>query len=140
MNHVAPFWRMTHAMALCVLTIFVVGLTSVKAQAAESTQQYPNVVAVKVKSSGADTFNFDATISSPYDSAQRYADAFRVIGIDGQVFGERKLLHDHADEQPFTRDLYFVKIPRGIRVVVVQARDQKYGYGGNTVDVILPGR
>ncbi|MDP1683074.1 MAG: hypothetical protein Q8L39_15040 [Burkholderiales bacterium] len=125
---------------LLALALSVVGLTSVAAQPSDSTQKYPNVVAVKVQSSGVDTFNFDATVSSPYDSAQRYADAFRVMGKDGQVFGERKLLHDHADEQPFTRDLYFVKIPRGVRVVVLQARDQKYGYGGKTVEVALPGR
>ena len=59
---------------------------------------------------------------------------------EGRVFGERVLLHDHAGEQPFTRDLYGVAIPRGIRVVVVQARDQQYGYGGKTVEVVLPGR
>jgi hypothetical protein len=56
------------------------------------------------------------------------------------VFGERKLLHDHAGEQPFTRDLYGVKIPPGIRAVVIQARDQKYGYGGKIIEVVLPGR
>lgn len=49
-------------------------------------------------------------------------------------------LHDHAGEQPFTRDLYGVRIPRGVRAVTVQARDQKYGYGGKTVEVALPGR
>jgi len=116
------------------------GLGNVAAQASDSAQKYPNVVSVKVLSSGADTFNFDVTVSSPYDTAQRYADAFRVMGKDGKVFGERKLLHDHADEQPFTRDLYFVKIPQGIRMVVVQARDQQYGYGGKTVELALPGR
>ena len=125
---------------LLVLMFSIASIMRVTAQAAESAQQFPNVLAVKVTSSGADTFNFDATISSPYDSAQRYADAFRVMAKEGVVFGERKLLHDHADEQPFTRDLYFVKIPRGIRTVVVQARDQKYGYGGKTVEVSLPGR
>jgi hypothetical protein len=103
-------------------------------------QKFPDVVAVKVRSSGTDRFDFDATISSPYDTPQRYADAFRVVSRDGQVFGERKLLHDHANEQPFTRDLYGVSIPRSVHTVVVQARDQKYGYGGKTVEVPLPGR
>jgi hypothetical protein len=56
------------------------------------------------------------------------------------VLGERKLLHDHQDEQPFTRDLHGVAIPEGLRVVLVQARDQKNGYGGKTAEVILPGR
>ncbi len=103
-------------------------------------QKYPDVLAAKVQARGADVFDFDVTLSSPYDTPQRYADAFRVLGKEGKVYGERILLHDHAGEQPFTRDLYGVRIPRGIRVVTVQARDMKYGYGGKTVEVVLPGR
>lgn len=107
---------------------------------AQSGQKFPDVLSAKAQARGAGTFNFDVTISSPYDTPQRYADAFRVTGSDGRVFGERKLWHDHATEQPFTRDLYGVKIPPGIRRVVIQARDQKYGYGGKTIEVALPGR
>ena len=103
-------------------------------------QRYPDVIDAKVRPSGTDTFDFDVTISSPYDTPQRYADAFRVVGKSGEVYGERKLLHDHANEQPFTRDLYGVKIPRTVRGVVIQARDQRFGYGGKSLDVPLPGR
>ncbi len=108
--------------------------------AARAEQQFPDVLAVKVQPRGGDRFDFDVTVSSPYDTPRRYADAFRVSGRDGRVWGERKLLHDHADEQPFTRDLYGVVVPAGVRLVVVQARDQKYGYGGKSVEVTLPGR
>ena len=104
------------------------------------SQKYPDVLNVKVQVCGENCFDFDVTISSPYDTPQRYADAFRVMSADGHPFGERKLLHDHANEQPFTRDLHGVSIPPGIRTVVVQARDQKFGYGGKTVKVMLPGR
>ncbi len=103
-------------------------------------QKFPDVVAVTVRAVGADAFDFDVTVFSPYDTPRRYADAFRVLGSDGAVYGERKLLHDHAGEQPFTRDLHGVRIPRAVRGVVVQARDQRYGYGGRTVAVELPGR
>lgn len=103
-------------------------------------QKFPDVVAAKVVPRDADRFDFDITVSSPYDTPQRYADAFRAEGKDGRVFGERKLLHDHAGEQPFTRDLHGVRIPPGVRVVVIQAKDQKHGYGGKTVEVALPGR
>jgi hypothetical protein len=85
-------------------------------------------------------FNFDVTISSPYDTPSRYADGFRVTTKEGEVLGERKLWHDHQSEQPFTRDLYSVKIPSKVKTVLVQARDQKYGYGGQVVEVGLPGR
>lgn len=114
-------------------------LSSVTAESAD-VQKYPDVVSARVEARSADTFDFDVTISSPYDTPQRYADAFRVMTVQGAVLGERILLHDHAGEQPFTRDLYGVKVPRGIRMVVVQARDRAYGYGGRTVEVRLPGR
>ncbi|MBK6971782.1 MAG: hypothetical protein IPH26_02060 [Sterolibacteriaceae bacterium] len=103
-------------------------------------QRFPDVVAAKVRAGSAGHFDFDVTVSSPYDTPQRYADAFRVTSKAGGVFGERKLLHDHAGEQPFTRDLYGVAIPPGIRVVLVQARDSEFGYGGATFEVSLPGR
>lgn len=126
-----------------LFTVLVLGacLAIFAARAADpSPQKYPDVVAAKAKARGADTFDFDVTVSSPYDTPQRYADAFRVLGKEGTVLGERILLHDHASEQPFTRDLYGVRIPRDIRTVTVQARDQKSGYGGKTVEVALPGR
>ena len=103
-------------------------------------QKYPDVIAVNVRKAGASGFDFDVTVSSPYDTPQRYADAFRVLAKDGSILGERILFHDHATEQPFTRDLYGVKIPPATKVVVVQARDKRFGYGGKTVEVALPSR
>lgn len=107
--------------------------------AAPPEQKFPDVVGVKVRASANRIFDFDVTVSSPYDSAARYADAFRARTKDGVVYGERKLLHDHATEQPFTRDLYGVRVPAGIRSVVIEARDQKHGYGGKIVEIVLPG-
>jgi hypothetical protein len=104
-------------------------------------QKHPDVVGVRVASTAAGVFSFDATISSPYDTPQRYADGFRAMSEDGKtVFGVRPLLHDHASEQPFTRDLYGVQIPPGVRRVVIQGRDRQYGWGGKTQTVDLPGR
>jgi hypothetical protein len=103
-------------------------------------QKYPDVVDAKVTPRGGNRFDFDVTVSSPYDTPKRYADAFRVIGPQGKVYGERKLLHDHAGEQPFTRDLYGVEIPDSVRTVTIEARDQMYGYGGRKLDIELPGR
>jgi hypothetical protein len=105
-----------------------------------SEQRFPDVLAVEVRAAGSDRFSFDVTVSSPYDTSRRYADGFRVTGRDQQVYGERKLLHDHQHEQPFTRDLYDVSIPRAVTKVSVQARDRHYGYGGRIVEVRLPGR
>lgn len=130
---------LTIFMGLAMVGLTMAGEAIAQAKGTEN-QKYPDVVNVKVTPSGVNRFNFDVKISSPYDTPQRYADAFRVMSAEGVVYGERKLLHDHADEQPFERDLYDVVIPAGIRSVVVQARDQKYGYGGKTLRVDLPRR
>lgn len=132
---------MRQPVPLFALLVLGTCLAAFPARAADPfLQKYPDVVAATVQARASGTFDFDVTVSSPYDTPQRYADAFRVLGRDGAVYGERILLHDHAGEQPFTRDLYGVRIPRGVRAVTVQARDRKYGYGGKTVEVALPGR
>jgi hypothetical protein len=126
---------------LLALVVIALGVAAAPGWATDiARQRYPDVIAAQVRPSGTDTFDFDVTVSSPYDTPQRYADAFRVMSKSGEVYGERKLLHDHASEQPFTRDLYGVKVPPAVRVVVVQARDQRFGYGGKSLDVLLPGR
>ena len=123
------------------LALLAAGASSAFGQPKDlAAQRYPDVVAVQVHARGLEMFDFDVTVSSPYDTPQRYADAFRAVGENGQVYGERRLFHDHAGEQPFTRDLLGVKIPPGVRTVVIQARDLKYGYGGKTMEAALPGR
>ncbi len=127
--------RFQHWLAFALLALAVPASAQLTAQ-----QKFPDVIAAKARSAGSDRYDFDVTVSSPYDTAQRYADAFRIMGRDGVVYGERTLWHDHAGEQPFTRDLYGVAIAPGVKRVVIQARDQRYGYGGKTFELVLPGR
>ncbi len=111
------------------------GGTDDTSSSASSTQRFPDVVEATVECGGEATCTAEATISSPYDSPERYADAFRVSTPQGEVLGVRELLHDHAGEQPFTRSLTGVRIPSGVDEVVVEGRDQANGWGGETVTV-----
>lgn len=119
-------------------SLFLLAAGPVLAETGE--QRFPDVVEVTVRATGDGVFRFDVTLSSPYDSPERYADAFRVLGLDGETLGVRELLHHHANEQPFTRSLTGVEIPPGVRSVVVEGRDQDHGYGGQRREVSLPGR
>ncbi len=105
---------------------------------ASGTQTHPDVVEVAVERAPDGTFTFDVTMSSPYDSPERYADGWRVVGADGEVYGEMTLTHDHAGEQPFTRTQTGVEVPDGVTSVVVEGRDTANGYGGGTRTVELP--
>ncbi len=99
---------------------------------------FPDVLAVEAlfdDSNG--TWRFDVTLSSPYDTPERYADAWRVMGPDETVFGVRELTHDHAGEQPFTRSLSGVEIPDDVTSITVEGRDQVSGYGGDRVTIEL---
>lgn len=107
---------------------------------AKNGARFPTVVKVKATpaGSGARAYDFAVTISSPYDSEERYADGWRVKTEAGKVLGTMKLGHDHATEQPFTRDQADVAVPAGIDTVFVEGHDLKNGYGGKTATVTLP--
>ena len=102
-----------------------------------ATELFPDVVGVQAGQADDGSWTFNVTLSSPYDSPERYADAWRVVGPDGTVYGERLLLHDHAGEQPFTRSQSGIVIPDDVSEVVVEGRDQVSGWGGQTMTYSL---
>ena len=106
------------------------------AETSAGEQLFPDIVDVVVTAQG-DTFQFDVTVSSPYDTPERYADAWRVVAPDGTELGVRELTHDHAAEQPFTRSLTGVVIPPDVEEVTVEGRDLVNGWGGTTMTVTI---
>ena len=102
-----------------------------------AAMEFPDVIAATAELGPDGTWTVSATISSPYDSAERYADAFRIFDSQGNELGVRVLLHDHATEQPFTRSLAGLAIDDGVDEITVQGRDLVNGWGGATVVVEL---
>lgn len=101
-------------------------------------QRFPDVVDARLVPTGDRRYDVVVTISSPYDTPARYADGWRVLGPDGTVLGTHDLLHDHANEQPFTRTQSGLSIPDGIEDVTIEGRDLVNGFGGATVTVPVP--
>ncbi len=100
--------------------------------------RYPDVIGVELRHVGDRVYDVAVTISSPYDSPARYADGWRVLDPTGNVLGTHTLLHDHANEQPFTRTQRGLEIPAGISEVSVEGRDQANGFGGGTITLEVP--
>ena len=115
----------------------VAGATAAASAPAE-VQRHPEIVDVEIARAGSGAFDLAVTVSSPYDTPQRYADGWRVLAPDGTVLGTHTLLHDHAGEQPFTRTQTGVEIPPEVSEVTVEGRDRRHGYGGGTVTVDVP--
>ena len=112
--------------------------TSTATDSPGDEQRYPDVIEVEITGQDDGAFTFAVTISSPYDTPERYADAWRVLDPDGNELGIRVLTHDHAGEQPFTRQLRDVMIDPSIDRVRVEARDLRHGWGGDTLEVVVP--
>jgi hypothetical protein len=100
-------------------------------------EDFPDIIGVEATPEDGGTWRFDVTVSSPYDSRDRYADAWRVVGPDGTEFGIRILTHDHASEQPFTRSQGGIAVPDHVNTVTVEGRDRTNGWGGGTLALQL---
>jgi len=104
--------------------------------ARENDGLFPTVVEVAASPSGGESWQFDVTLLSEYDSPARYADAWRVLDGDDNELGIRVLAHDHAGEQPFTRSTN-VDIPADITTVFIEGRDQLNGWSGERFELAL---
>ncbi len=82
-------------------------------------------------------WRFDVTVRHADTGWDHYADAWRVVGPDGTVYGTRTLYHPHVEEQPFTRSLSGVEIPASVKQVTVESHDSVHGWGSRTVTVSL---
>ncbi len=95
-----------------------------------------HVLFVEATQESGEVWTFSVTVSHDDKGRTHWADWWRVRTAEGRELGRRVLLHSHEDEQPFTRDER-VRIPPGVRIVVVEAHDTVHGLGGATVTVDL---
>ena len=95
------------------------------------------VTEVKARKTGDDTYRFDVTLLHADTGWDHYANKWEVVAPDGTVLGTRVLAHPHVDEQPFTRSLSGVKIPAGIKQVIIRGGDSVHGLGGQEMTVTL---
>jgi hypothetical protein len=97
-----------------------------------------DVEKVWIAKEGAGTYRFQVTVRHGDTGWKHYADKWDVVAPGGKVLGTRVLFHPHESEQPFTRSLSGVRIPRGIARVTVRAHDKVHGYGGKVVTLAVP--
>jgi hypothetical protein len=86
------------------------------------------VVAARAEARGG-TYTFHVTIRHADTGWADYADGWTVLAPDGTELGHRVLHHPHVDEQPFTRALSGVAVPRGVHEVLIRPHDSVHGPG-----------
>ncbi len=105
--------------------------------AASGASGDPARIVKAVAGASGEAWRFDVTILHGDTGWDDYADGWRVETEAGEVLGVRTLYHPHVDEQPFTRALSDVPVPRGIETVFIRARTSVEGWGDDRVPVRL---
>jgi len=84
--------------------------------------------------------NFSVTLKHADSGWDHYANQWDVLAPDGTVLGTRVLYHPHVNEQPFTRSLGNVLIPKNLSHVFIRAADSVHGEASKKFKVDLPSR
>jgi hypothetical protein len=85
-----------------------------------------------------DRWTFSVTLKHDDSGWDHYADLWQVYSTDGNLLGERVLLHPHVQEQPFTRSLSGVEIPDDVSEVIIRAHDSVHGQSSQNYRIKLP--
>ena len=98
---------------------------------------YAQVTHVEAVQSSDGSWCIMTTVRHNDEGWDHYADAWQLLDEEGNELGMRILAHPHDDEQPFTRQLCGIKIPEQILKIIVRAKCNMHGYGGQPVLVDL---
>ena len=100
-----------------------------------------DVIAATARQAADGSWSFEVTMRCDDRGPDYFCDRFEVLTPTARVVGVRRLLHDHTDEQPFTRDLQGVNVPDGLsRGVLIRGHHNIRGYDGATLKLDLPAR
>lgn len=113
---------------LCVMACVFVSNTGVANEV--------EIVKVMIEPS-AHRWTFHVTLKHDDKGWDHYANGWRVVDEDGNELGMRKLWHPHEDEQPFTRSLANVLVPKGKTIVYIEASDKVHGWSKQRVRINL---
>jgi hypothetical protein len=120
------------ATVIKLIVLLIMGLAFIQPVVAGTV----DIVKAKARQQG-DSWYFTVTLKHDDTGWDHYADAWRVVTEEGKVLGERTLYHPHVDEQPFTRGLGDVNIPKEIKKVYIEAHDKVHGWAKERYAVYL---
>lgn len=95
------------------------------------------IIKTKFTNEGGTTWRVDTTLKHGDTGWEHYADGWRVVDTDGKELGKRTLYHPHQQEQPFTRSLNGLTIPKGTSIVYLEAHDKVHGWSKQRIKVDL---
>ena len=113
---------------LIILSVFLSG--SIYANKAD-------VLKVKSICSEDNICTFFVTLRHEDTGWKHFANRYEILTLDKKIIATRVLHHPHVEEQPFTRSISNIKIPKNTNSVIIRAHDLVHGYGGKEAVVEL---
>ena len=117
---------------------FVVALSAALVLLSNAHADKAHVRDARIEKTGDRTYTITVTVEHGDDGWDHYADAWEVIGPDGELISRRVLTHPHVNEQPFTRSKSGIRIAETVTEVRIRARDLEHGYGGDEITLQVP--
>lgn len=106
---------------MCAYTFSPLFAALATALAPAAFAEPPQIVAATAVA-GISGWRVDVTLRHDDTGWGHYADAWRVEDAAGTVLGTRILVHPHVTEQPFTRSLSGIALPKDLTELHVRAR------------------
>jgi hypothetical protein len=92
-----------------------------------------DVIDVKATQSKDKSWRFDVTIKHDDKGWDHYVNQWIVVAPDNKILATRTLYHPHIHEQPFTRNIQGVSIPKTVTKVRIIARDSVHQRTGKII-------
>ncbi|PVZ65773.1 hypothetical protein DC094_17590 [Pelagibaculum spongiae] len=96
-----------------------------------------DVVDAKVTKNNDGSYDFSVSLLHADSGWDHYANRWELLDNQQNILATRTLHHPHENEQPFTRSLHRVKIPAGVKQILVRGHDLVHGYGGKQMTIEL---
>ncbi|QEN06458.1 hypothetical protein EXM22_00055 [Oceanispirochaeta crateris] len=123
---------------LPILMFLVLQGISAQEFKANDNLNYAQVESVQAVLQSNGTWTISATLRHNDQGWDHYADQWIVVDPETEkVLGTRVLTHPHVEEQPFTRSLTRLILPKGQRYLEIRAKCTLHGYEGKRVLVDL---
>ena len=95
------------------------------------------ILAAELHNNSLNNWSVSITLKHEDKGWDHFADNWRVVTEKGVILGDRVLYHPHVNEQPFTRSLAGVVVPKGISIIYIEAHDKVHGWTKKTLKVDL---
>lgn len=96
-----------------------------------------DVLIADFHNNSANNWSVSVTLKHNDKGWDHFADSWRIVSEKGDMLGNRVLYHPHVNEQPFTRSLGGVVVPKGINIVYIEAHDKVHGWAADRLKVDL---